>query len=143
MDRKRRADPGRILGPPANEKTQFPGFSSVRLTDNRFYWLSGEVKPEWTLGSVMTSPTRNPAKFSAQIVEGNKIVARVAGLRNLTVWFRNGMLDYSKPVTVEVKGLPKPVKQTITPKIEVLMEDLYERGDRQRPYFERIDLKVP
>jgi hypothetical protein len=37
----------------------------------------------------------------------------------------------------------KPVTKLITPEIPVLMEDLYERADRQRPYFARLDFKVP
>ena len=41
MGRKRRADPGKMVGPPRFEgKTVAAGFSSVRLTDNRFHWLS-------------------------------------------------------------------------------------------------------
>jgi len=144
MGRKRRADPGKMVGPPFfSGKTEVPGFSSVRRTDNSFHWLSSEdIKPERTMKSVLISEPTTPAKFSARILEGNVIDAKVTGMRQLTVWFGKGMLDYSKPVTVKVTGLPKPVTQKITPRIEVLMEDLYERGDRQRPYFERIDVTL-
>ena len=76
-------------------------------------------------------------------MEGNTIDVKVTGMRQLTVWFGKGMLDYSKPVTVKIGSQSKPISQKITPKIEVLMEDLYERADRQRPYFEKIELKVP
>lgn len=145
MGRKRRADPGKTLGPQRYDgKTQVEGFSSVRRTDNRFHWLSSEdIRPERTIGNVMTSPPTTPAKFSAKIADGNTVSVKVTGMRDVTVWFGKGMLDYTKPVTVKLTGAQKPVTKTITPKIEVLMEDLYDRGDRQRPYFERIDLKVP
>jgi hypothetical protein len=60
----------------------------------------------------------------------------------VTVWFGKGMVDYNKPVKVQVSD-SKPVTKTITPEIPVLMEDLYERADRQRPYFAKLDFKVP
>ena len=145
MGRKRRADPGKALGPVRYDgKTQVEGFSSVRRTDNRFHWLSSDdIKPERTVGNIMTSAATTPAKFSARIADGNTVSVKVTGMRDVTVWFGKGMLDYTKPVTVKLIGAQKPVTKQITPKIEVLMEDLYDRGDRQRPYFERIDLKVP
>jgi pimeloyl-ACP methyl ester carboxylesterase len=143
MGRKHRADPGKMLGPSTFPTTTTPGFSSVRRTDNWFHWLSSEdIKPERTMKSVLISEATTPAKFSARILEGNVVDVKVTGMRQLTVWFGKGMLDYSKPVTVKVAGLPKPVTQKITPRIEVLMEDLYERGDRQRPYFERVDVSL-
>jgi predicted esterase len=143
MSRKRRADPGKMVGPPARETVR-AGFSSVRFTDNRFHWLSTEaIRPERTMSPVVGSEApRWVAKFSAKIVEGNAIEAKCFGMNNITVWFGKGMLDYSKPVRVKINDA-KPVTQTISPNIEVLMEDLYQRGDRQRPYFEKIDLKVP
>jgi len=145
MGRKRRADPGKMVGPPRFEgKTVAAGFSSVRRTDNRFHWLSSDdIKPERTMQPNRTTDPPTPAKFSARILEGNTIDVKVFGARDLTVWFGKGMLDYSKPVTIKVPNVQKPVTKKITPSIEVLMEDLYDRGDRQRPYFEKVELKMP
>jgi hypothetical protein len=144
MGRKRRVDPGKMVGPPAYDgKTIAAGFSSVRYTDNRFHWLSTEeIKSERSMSPVLGSKATTPAKFSAKIVEGNAIEAKCFGMSTVTIWFGRGMLDYTKPVKVKVNG-GKPVTEKISPKIEVLMEDLYQRGDRQRPYFEKIELKVP
>lgn len=141
MGRKRRVDPGKVLGPPANERVK-EGFSSVRFADNRFHWLSVELKPERVMGNVLTSPAAAPVKISGKITDGNTISAKAMGARGLTVWFAKGMVDYTKPVKVQIPDV-KPVTKTITPEIPVLMEDLYERGDRQRPYFARLDFKVP
>jgi pimeloyl-ACP methyl ester carboxylesterase len=142
MSRKRRADATKVVGPPRYDgKTNVPGFSSVRRTDNRFHWLSSDdIRPEQTMEPITAEAPRYPAKFSGKI-EGNTVDVRVSGMRQLTVWFGRGMVDYSKPVAVRLDTQRKPVTQKITPKIEVLMEDLYERGDRQRPYFEKIELK--
>jgi hypothetical protein len=143
MSRKRRPDPGKRVGPPATAITR-AGFSSVRTADNRFHWLSSEeIKKGATMNPVVGSqPPRYSAKFSARIVEGNAIEAKCFGMSQVTVWFGRGMLDYSKPVRVKVNDA-RPVTKSITPSIEVLMEDLYQRSDRQRPYFEKLELKVP
>jgi pimeloyl-ACP methyl ester carboxylesterase len=144
MGRKRRADPGKMVGPPSYEgKTVAAGFSSVRLSDNRFHWLSSDdIRSERSMSPILGSSATTPAKFSAKILEGNAIEAKAFGMRELTIWFGRGMVDYSKPVRMKVND-GKSTTQKIVPKIDVLMEDLYERADRQRPYFERVDLKVP
>lgn len=142
MSRKRRADPGKMVGPPARETVR-AGFSSVRYTDNRFHWLStDDIRPDRTMTPVMNSRVATPCKFSAKIVEGNSIEAKCFGMNNITVWFGRGMLDYSKPIRVKVND-GKVTTQKISPNIEVLMDDLYQRGDRQRPYFEKMEMKVP
>lgn len=144
MGRKRRADPGKMLGPPAYDgRTIAAGFSSVRLSDNRFHWLSTEgIRPELAMNPVVGSKGKEPAKFSAKILEGNTIEVKCLGMNKATVWFARGMLDYAKPIKVRM-GSAKPVEKRISPSIEVLMEDLYDRGDRQRPYFEKLEMKVP
>jgi hypothetical protein len=147
MGRKRRADPGKTVGPPRFPgRTDVDGFSSVRFADNRFHWLSAEIKPERVVGNVLTSSlTPHPVKLSAKVVEGNTIKASAIGARDLTVWFGKGMVDYTKPVKVQVADVAggKPLSKVITPEIPVLMEDLYQRSDRQRPYFARLDFKMP
>ncbi len=143
MSRKRRANPGRTLGPPRNERTVAAGFSSVRFTDNRFFWLStDEIRSDRNMSPIVGSKATTPAKFYAKILEGNSIDAKCFGMDNVTVWFGKGMLDYAKPVKVRVNSGKQVVKK-ISPSIEVLMEDLYQRDDRQRPYFEKIEMRVP
>jgi pimeloyl-ACP methyl ester carboxylesterase len=146
MGRKRRADPGRVLGPPTLREGMKPGFSSVRFADNRYHWLSMDIRPERVIGPIVNAqpgaPIPTPVKIAGNIVEGNTIKASAIGARDVTVWFGKGMVDYNKPVKVQVSD-SKPVTKTITPEIPVLMEDLYERADRQRPYFAKLDFKVP
>src|SRR5262245_38631605 len=81
MGRKRRADPGKRVGPPPYEgKTTAAGFSSVRLSDNRFHWLSSDdIKSERSMAPILKSGGVTPAKFSARILEGNAIEAKAFG----------------------------------------------------------------
>ena len=39
-------------------------------------------------------------------------------------------------------GERKPIVKEIKPNLGVLMEDLYERGDRQRPFYDKLELKI-
>lgn len=144
MGRKRRADPGKTLGPPSySGKTIAAGFSSVRATNNRFHWLSSEsLNRNRIMAPVLGKKATVPIKFSAKIESGNYIQAKAFGMGDLTFWFSRGMLDYTKPVRLKVNG-GKTVTETITPQVPILMEDLYDRGDRQRPYFYRVDMRVP
>jgi hypothetical protein len=48
------------------------------------------------------------------------------------------MVDLTKPVTIQVNRFP-PKTQQFTPSLEVMMEDLYERGDRQRLFWASVD----
>jgi hypothetical protein len=118
------------------------GFSSARPSDNRFHWLTSD---EFFRGNIINEANKTipnaPAKFYARIEEGNKITVKPLGVKQITVWFGKGMVDYTKPVQLFV-GEMKPVKKVITPQIAVLMEDLYERADRQRPYFEKEEFQM-
>ena len=59
----------------------------------------------------------------------------------MSVWLGRGMIDFDKPVFVSVNFGLKLNGVTIKPSLETLMEDFFQRGDRQRLYIARIDLK--
>jgi predicted esterase len=146
LGRKRRAEPGKTLGPPKLGAAGGPGFNSVRAGPNRFHWLSTEdLAPARVLRPVVGPQQRSdsgPARFYGEITEGNLLKLKPIGMSKVTVWFGKGMVDYTKPVSLQVSG-GKIVKHTVTPTPAVLMEDLYARGDRQRPYFAKVELKIP
>jgi pimeloyl-ACP methyl ester carboxylesterase len=144
MGRKRRAEPGRILGPAG--ATEFEsGFRTVRSGDNRFHWMTvDELHPACSVNyekGLTGNRIPVPAKLYAKINEGNAVQVNARGIKNATIWFGQGMFDYSKPVKVTV-GEKKPLLKEVKPNLGVLMEDLYERGDRQRPYFDKLELKI-
>ena len=76
-----------------------------------------------------------------KINEGNAVQVNARGMKNITLWFGQGMFDVTKPVKVTV-GERKPIVKEIKPNLGVLMEDLYERGDRQRPFYDKLELKI-
>ena len=144
MGRKRRGEPGKTLGP-AGASDFESGFRTVRSGDNRFHWVTvDELDPKCSLqyekSGVALRP-QNPAKLLVKINEGNAVQVNARGMKNITLWFGQGMFDVTKPVKVTV-GERKPIVKEIKPNLGVLMEDLYERGDRQRPFYDKLELKI-
>ena len=141
MARKARANPvlevGRIGGGLNTE------FRTLRATDNRFYWLgTSSVSERRTTHAPPNWNARvSPATMQARISEGNFLNLHAEGMKELTVWFgRGSTIDFEKPLTVYV-GLKKATVK-VKPTLSVLLEDLYQRGDRQRVYWARLDFPL-
>src|SRR5262245_14726192 len=118
-------------------------FLTVRSADNRFYWLSTDSVKSLHLNE---DGKYNVNVLGAQLKGGiakNQISVIAKGVSQVSVWLgrdRRGqyMVELDKPVTVYINGQAQ-VNVKVTPSIKFLMEDLYERGDRQRLYFARLD----
>ena len=80
------------------------------------------------------------ALMAAQVIPGNKIDVKTSGLKRVTVWFGRGLkVNINAPVTITVNNAvkwSKPVK----PDLSTLLEDFYDRGDKQRLYLARVDM---
>jgi predicted esterase len=112
------------------------GFCTMRPTDNRFYWLSTDaVRPGcFNEAGQSWKSTRRPASLSASIASANTVFVHTLGVDDVTVWFGPGMLDFEKPVAFRING-KFARKELLPPSLEVLLEDLYQRGDRHRLYL--------
>lgn len=141
MDHKKRASAFPSLGKRA--------MLTMRETDNHFYWVTADfIRPAnlndhraWKVGV-------SGANISGNIVEGNQVVLATQGMRRLTVWLGRDaqgrdMIDFTKPVTIRVNGGVVVNARPVKPSLQTMLEDLYQRGDRQRLFFvkEKIDLK--
>jgi predicted esterase len=118
-------------------------FVSYRQCDNRFYWLSTDViEPAQTVEGPKVG-RRQGAMLQAEIQENNRILVHTAGVKQVTVWLgrdRAGqnMVDLTRPVEVHVNGAQR-FKKMVTPSIAIMLDDLLERGDRQRLFYARLD----
>jgi pimeloyl-ACP methyl ester carboxylesterase len=111
-------------------------FRSMREADNRFYWVSTESITKGSLndaGRLWRTP--NPARFEAHIGTGNFVYVSTRGVKDVTIWFAPAMIDFEKNVKFKVNGsVPKGIKTSgvrISPSAAVLLEDFYQRGDKQ------------
>jgi hypothetical protein len=149
MRPKRRVFPLHECGN-GNGNGQFENeFTILRHGDNHFYWLSTDaVNP----GNVAPSPPwENKGPITAAILSGeirpktNEIIIQYRGLKQLTIWLGRGsrgesMIDFDRPVAITI-GFNKLPDRKVEPKLETLLEDLRERGDRQRLFLAKIELK--
>jgi dienelactone hydrolase len=142
MGRQRRANPQAALGGDGRE------FRTMRAADNRFYWLSTEQILAGCLNDGPKAPgnwdwRRTPALLGARISAGNQIGIQTKGVKQVSLWLARGMIDFDKPVTVRLNlGIVGAWNnQKVAPRLETLLEDFCQRGDRQRLYVARLDLR--
>jgi hypothetical protein len=72
---------------------------------------------------------------------------RTSGIRRATIWLgRNDrgedMIDFDKPITVLANLQARISNQRVKPSAEVMLEDLYQRGDRQQLFLARVSLNL-
>lgn len=149
MNRKRRAMAFPDLGRTPNAGTQGEEFQTARAGDNRFYWIEvTNINPRYVSTTMGTGERPyTPAAVQATIRDGNTIAINVRGIKSIRVWLGQAydpqagwkqMVDFSKPVTFQVNRQAAR-SQTVTPSLAVMMEDLYQRGDRQRLFWASVD----
>jgi pimeloyl-ACP methyl ester carboxylesterase len=125
MSRKKRVFPLRQLGVSGEE------FTTLRPTDNQFYWLSTDAPP---------ASGAKPGKLRAQVYSDNSLHVKTSGVGRVTIWFAPKMLNYAEKVTIKLNGAA--ISKQVTPNLDTLLENFYQTGDRQRMFFARLDLKV-
>jgi acetyl esterase/lipase len=119
-------------------------FQCLRTTDNHFYWLSTNgIDPKKVNDGTEWHSDRYGATFQAWALEGNIINVNPTNIKQLTVWLSKEMIDFPKPVTIRINGSPRWWNhRQVQPSLKTLLEDFYERGDRQRLFWARLDFKL-
>jgi pimeloyl-ACP methyl ester carboxylesterase len=146
MRSKRRVFPMQQLGTDGGGGTFGNEFCTMRSCDNHFYWLSADDINPACFNSAANWKNRQPASLHARITrENNFIWVKTSGVRKATIWLgRNGkgedMIDFDKPVTVTANLQARVLNQRLKPSAEVMLEDLYQRGDRQQLFLVKIPL---
>jgi hypothetical protein len=162
MNRKVRVNPIKQLGLPAIGLGQGEEFRTLRTCDNAFYWLTTDAIHERHQAVFADLGKKNPpvtpatlyAKISIPeniaIKKGgainkadifNHINVQTRGVGQATVWLGPNMLNYDLPVQVRLNGSFQKRMPLLQPSLKVLIQDFCQRGDRQRLYFAKIDLR--
>jgi pimeloyl-ACP methyl ester carboxylesterase len=152
MRHKKREFPQPKLGSSGHGGQFGNEFCTLRASDNHFYWISCEDNR--SIKNLANWRLRNrvqPAALSARIdAENNKIYVDSSGaIGQIIIWLGRtykgkDMIDFEKPVTVQHNlSLARPwVNRRIAPSMEVLLEDLAQRGDRQQLFLFKITLQL-
>jgi pimeloyl-ACP methyl ester carboxylesterase len=126
-------------------------FCTLRACDNHFYWLSSDdIRFTKNLANWKARLRTPPAALTARIdAENNKIYVETSGIGQITIWLwrtnkGEDAIDFDKPVTVQhrLSLVPQWVNRRIAPSLEVLLEDLAQRGDRQQLFLAKITVPL-
>jgi hypothetical protein len=142
----------RVLGTGVLRLTDMPvePWITMRDSDNRFYWVGSEkLDKKFTLEN-WGNKSFTPAEIYADIRVGNKIIVNTRGTNNIIIWLDRNMVDWSKPISVTINGsTPYSVTQDgnkttwkphiLKPDIELMLEQLYEHGDRSLLFLNRLE----
>jgi hypothetical protein len=123
---------------------------TIRSTDNRFYWLGvDKIQDKHTLDTVPPGTPIVPAQIQGDIKGTNVIDIHSQAITQLSVWLSQEMIDWTKPVTVNIGGrvardpAGKEFRgRKLEPDLEVLLDDYRERGDRRMLYTGRLQFNA-
>lgn len=115
---------------------------TMRTWDNFFWWVEVQGLPPRSLVDPTDWPPprgTQPVQIKAAINDKNGINVGT-GTSQVTVWLSPKMIDFKQRSTVTVNGrrLNGP-DQMIRPDLHVILEDVRTRGDRQHPFWARLD----
>jgi len=130
MGRKKRVSGAGTLALGSMPRTPW---ATMRSTDNRFYWLGvDKISSARLIDNLRPGHQITPATIQGDI-KGNFITLRTIGVSRVSLWLTQGLIDWSKPVRVNINGSAargyRP--KVLEPDLSALLEDYRDRGDRR------------
>lgn len=114
---------------------------SMRPWDNFFWWLEAEGLPEKSMVPPENWPPprgARPARLRGRRLEVNKVSASLQAERT-TVWLSPELVDFDEQLIVEVNNRSiGPRDRMVRPDLNVLLEDVRTRADRQHPFWAKL-----
>lgn len=112
---------------------------SMRPWDNFFWWAEVRDMPSRTQVLPVNWPPESgvrPAETTGRILENNRVSLDPGGT-GATIWLTPDMVDFSQRVSVSIDG--KTYRDPLEPSAAVLLEDVRTRGDRQHPFWAKVE----
>jgi predicted esterase len=113
---------------------------SMRPWDRFFWWVEMESAPPRTVVLPTDWPppaNTRPLSIEAKVGANNSLAVR-CGAERVQVWLAPELIDFTRPVTVTIDSR-QAHSGRITPDIEVMLEDLRLRADRQHPFWAVVE----
>ena len=112
--------------------------TTLRPWDNYFWWAEFADFPPETITLPLQWPPNSARamEIEAAIGPNNRIRIKSAAA-NISVFLTPDLIDFEKNVTLNVIGRERVVP--VTASVEVMLEDVRLRGDRQHPFWARFD----
>jgi pimeloyl-ACP methyl ester carboxylesterase len=114
---------------------------TMRSWDNYFWWVELQGLPPKSVVDPADWPAAGalPVEVKASIND-KKVLNVQAGSSQVTVWLSPQMLDFKQRSTIMVNGRRlNNSDQLIRPDLQTMLKDVRSRGDRQHPFWARVD----
>jgi dienelactone hydrolase len=114
---------------------------SMRPWDSSFWWVELAGMPPKSMVEPIDWPRRGaqPFRTRGKITATNGLNV-TTGAANVRVWLSPEMVDLDERVLVVVNNRRiSPPSQFIEPNLETLLEDVRRRGDRQHPFWAKLE----
>ena len=116
--------------------------STMREWDNYFWWIELQGMPPKSMVDPVNWPPKRgtlPVQVKAKLLNTNGINIRT-GTSRVSVWVSPEMLDFDLRANVVVNGRRLNSRDPfIQPDLLTLLEDVRTRGDRQHPFWAKVD----
>ncbi len=113
---------------------------TMRGSDTFFWWVElGQLPAKSLVDPADWPPPRGtlPAETKGTLT-GQNVLYVQTGVGQIRVWLAPEMLDFDQRATISVNG-KRIGGPEIQPSLAVLLEDVRTRGDRQHPFWARLD----
>ena len=117
-------------------------YNSMRSWDNFCWWIEMDAIPRRNI----IVPTRWPPKAGVrpittvgEVRANNHLSVKTAAGR-VTLWLSPDNIDFSHKISLTVNGRTHVNPKSAVPDLEVLLEDVRTRGDRQHPFWAKVEL---
>jgi pimeloyl-ACP methyl ester carboxylesterase len=155
MSRKKRVNPTKGLGRYHTGGGVGEEFKTLRMSDNRFYWLStDDIASKYLSDESSFTRTTHAATLQATMAVANvsdiKTGARIAtvfhirtsGIKQVTLSLSPTQVDFSRPVSIRINNRQMGAARIIQPYLQTMLEELYATGDRQRLVAVRLEFRL-
>ena len=121
---------------PASEFT----CASMRPWDTFFWWAELEHLPSQSMVVPLAWPPKRqrPVAIEGEVRPNNMILLS-AGAGLSTIWLTPEMVDFDQRLTVNVDRRSERI--AVSPSTEAISEDARTRGDRQHPFWAKVEIQ--
>jgi hypothetical protein len=113
-----------------------------RAGDRFFWWFeTSELYPKQLVNPLLKPAAWIEYEIDASLNrENNAVRVGKVPADRYTIWLTENMVDFSKRVSIETKGSSRKIDAV--PSTQIILEDVRGRGDRQHPFWYRVDLPI-
>jgi predicted esterase len=114
---------------------------TMRPWDNYFWWLEGGKFPaKGMVDPANWPPGRGvlPIHITGKQLATNGL-SITSSMGQVTVWLSPEAVDFARPMKLTLNNVPLTKSRRIDPDLSVLLEDVRTRGDRQHPFWAKVE----